>query len=91
MCIGVKKLRRGIGRQRFGGEVMKPERWARIKPSFMRGGQPAAERAAFIRFRCNGDESLAVRSIRCLLRMTRHALSLKLFTQKKRPQTSKTY
>jgi len=40
---------------------MKPERWARIKPIFYEAAeQPAEERAAFIRSRCDGDESLAL-------------------------------
>ena len=40
---------------------MKPERWARIKPIFYEAAeQPAQERAALIRSRCDGDESLAL-------------------------------
>lgn len=38
---------------------MKPDQWARIKPIFAEAAeQPAAERAAFIRARCDGDELL---------------------------------
>ena len=38
---------------------MKPDRWALIKPIFAEAAeQPAAERAAFIRSRCNGDDLL---------------------------------
>ena len=40
---------------------MKPERWARIKLiCYEAAEKPADERAAFIRSRCNGDESLAM-------------------------------
>jgi hypothetical protein len=40
---------------------MNPERWARIKPIFYEAAeQPVSERAAFIRSRCDGDESLAM-------------------------------
>lgn len=40
---------------------MRPERWARIKPIFYEAAEQALnERAAFIRSRCGGDESLAL-------------------------------
>src|SRR6185436_4327410 len=40
---------------------MKPDRWERIKLVFSEAAeQPAADRAAFVRSRCHGDESLAV-------------------------------
>ena len=46
---------------------MKPDRWALIKPIFAEAAeQPAAERAAFIRSRCNGDD-LLVAEIESLL------------------------
>jgi eukaryotic-like serine/threonine-protein kinase len=46
---------------------MKPDQWARIKPIFAEAAeQPAAERAAFIRSRCNGDD-LLVAEIESLL------------------------
>ena len=46
---------------------MKPDRWAQIKPIFSEAAErPAAERAAFIRSRCNGDD-LLVEEIESLL------------------------
>src|SRR5262249_57966542 len=38
---------------------MNAERWAKIKPIFSEAaGRPADERAAFIRSRCGGDDTL---------------------------------
>ena len=46
---------------------MKPDRWARIKDIFSQAAEKRAdERPVFIRFRCDGDESLA-REIESLL------------------------
>ena len=46
---------------------MKPDRWALIKPIFAEAAeQPAPDRAAFIRSRCNGDD-LLVAEIESLL------------------------
>src|SRR6266496_3239256 len=52
---------------RPGRRLMKPDRWALIKPIFSEAAeQPAADRAAFIRSRCNGDD-LLVAEIESLL------------------------